>query len=401
MNKLLMFLTLILFTISATAQNAKLAGSWLLTKAQVQGKTKRPYQLFEFRKDGKLVAMEIKVGTWQYNAKSKTLTLQSKMDKDFNGKGKIVTLTDAQMVLIKDGMTFSYSRVLPAEVAKANKASGLAGDWKLDDPEYSSTFLKLELPDAFLLVRSQAGETDKARGTWMFDAKDRAIIFIGFSHLLRGKISLSDAGAEGFTLKLPENTLRAHPVKAEDNKIERLTYSEDDFPEDAEPDASRLPWPDFEDMARALQNVALLQYDFGTLVPELKVLKHTYFILSKVQVDPQKPSVRFTNFTVTGKDTSQFSENYKGGLMNSYNAFFPREEPWPYRIKGVENVTIPAGTFECTVVEAMDGDKKLKYWLVNKLPGVYAKIIQEKVDPFGDLSYTVQELSSIQYRDKK
>ena len=81
--------------------------------------------------------------------------------------------------------------------------------------------------------------------------------------------------------------------------------------------------------------------------------------------------------------------------MHSNNAFFPRAEPWPYRIAGVEKVTVPAGIFDCTVIEAMDGDKKLKYWMINDMPGIYAKIIQEEIDPFDNLEYSVQELEKI------
>jgi len=153
-------------------------------------------------------------------------------------------------------------------------------------------------------------------------------------------------------------------------------------------------------MIQVLKDVVSIQYTYGQLVEEFNTLKYTSSILSKLKVDPTKPSVKFTNLYISGGDTSQFSENYKGNLMGSYNAFFPKEEPWPYRIKGVEKITVPAGSFDCTVIEAIDGEKKLKYWMINDMPGVYAKIIREETDPFGKLEYSVQELEKITYRDK-
>jgi len=117
--------------------------------------------------------------------------------------------------------------------------------------------------------------------------------------------------------------------------------------------------------------------------------------LSKIETDADKQSVRFTNLSFSQGDTSQFSENYKGGMMEQYNNFFPKDEPWPYRISGIETVTVPAGTFKCTVVEGFDSETKVKYWMINDLPGVYAKIIEEKTDPFGELEYKLFELEEI------
>ena len=42
-------------------------------------------------------------------------------------------------------------------------------------------------------------------------------------------------------------------------------------------------------------------------------------------------------------------------------------------------------------------DKKIKYWLINDMPGVYAKTIEEMESPLGDPEYYVTELESIEY----
>ncbi len=393
-----LYIILFAFTVTAFAQSERLTGQWMLTKAEIKGQTVTPYQIFEFKPNGKLLTMGVEVGAWSYDKKANTIILKSKMDKDFNGQGKVVKLTPDVFIMNKGGDKYYYSRVHPENIAKNNKAARLAGKWKLAGSEYPFAVLKLDLPDNFTLIQSSQGETDTRRGTWIFVPEEQAIIFISFSHLLRGKIPLSHFTADGFTLQTSNVKLKARRITEPSIKIERLTFTEDDFPEDAEPDASQLPWREFEEMADFLNTVVSVQYSNGSLLPELNLLKHTDIIVSKVRVDITKPSVRFTNFTVSGKDSSQFSENFKGGLTNNRNAFFPQEEPWPYRIAGVEKITVPAGTFTCTVIEAVDGDKKLKYWMINDMPGIYAKIIIDETDPFGKSAYTVRELEKINYK---
>ncbi len=398
MKKRLVSFAIFIFSVSLFAQSATLTGSWLLTKVEIKGETVTPYQIFEFKTNGKLQAMGMEVGAWTYDKKTNTIVLKSKMDKDFNGQGKVIKLTPEAFIMNKGGGKYFYSRVHPENIAKNNKAARLAGKWKLAGSEYPFTVLKLDLPDNFTLIQSGQGETDTRRGTWIFVPEEQAIIFIGFSHLLRGKIPLSHLTADGFTLQSSNRKLKARRITETSSKIERLTFTEDDFPEEAEPDASKLPWRNFEEMADFLNTVASVQYSYGILLPELNLLKHTGVIVSKVRVDITKPSVRFTNFTVSGKDSSQFSENYKGGLTNNRNAFFPKEEPWPYRITGVEKITVSAGTFSCTVIEAVDGGQKLQHWMSNDRPGIYAKIIIDETDPFGKPSYTVRELEKINYK---
>ncbi len=394
----LIFIVLLTFSAAVFSQSNKLSGPWLLTKAEVKGKTVTPYQIFDFRTNGKLSVLDVEVGTWRYDKNANTVILQSKMDKDFNGQGKILKLTPEAFVMNKGGDIYYYTRVHPEKIAKGNKASHLAGTWKLSGTEYPFAVLKLDLPDHFTLVQADEGETDTRQGSWMFVPKEKALIFMGFSHLLRGKMSLSTVTADGFTIQTSDHVLKAQRVKEEGTKIERLTFTEDDFPEDAEPDESQLPWRDFDQMVEFLNKVASVQYSNGLLMPELNLFKHTSVIVSKIQVNPNKPRVTFTNLSVSGKDSSQFSENYKGGLTNSNNAFFPKEEFWRYRVTGVEKITVPAGTFACTVIEAVDGEKKLKYWMINDMPGIYAKIIIDETDPFGETSYTMQELENINYK---
>lgn len=77
-----------------------------------------------------------------------------------------------------------------------------------------------------------------------------------------------------------------------------------------------------------------------------------------------------------------------------YNRLFPEKES-DYRIVGKDDVTTPAGTFRCTIIESIgDRDQRYKMWMIDDKPGVYAKIIEEDPDEnFG--YYHVYELQKI------
>lgn len=394
MKKILFILAMIVSAIALRAQTNMIAGQWLMTGAEVKGRTLHPYQIFDFKEDGTFMVMGMKVGTWKYDKGGNKIILKSKMDKDFNGASTILKLNTTRLVLDKNGDKYDYIRINPEKIATVNRQSGLAGIWKLNGTDYPSAFLKLDLPQDFTLIQSNAGETDKRRGSWLFRPKDKSVIFVGFSHLLRGKVKLINRAKDTFELQLSDRTLKAQRVKPDAQKIERLTFKEEDLPEEYK-GPHQLPWSDFDQMVQFLSGVKSVEYEYGKLEPELNILKHTSVLVSKISVNTQKPSVDFRNFTVANGDSTQFSEKYKGNLQERYNNFFPQNELYPYRIVGIQKVTVPAGTFTCTVVEGMDTENKLKYWMINDMPGIYAKIIREVDDPFGKVDYSVMELKKI------
>ena len=66
-----------------------------------------------------------------------------------------------------------------------------------------------------------------------------------------------------------------------------------------------------------------------------------------------------------------------------------------FRVVGEEQITTPAGTFECTVLEAVGFSGILKkLWMLNDKIGVYAKIIEENPDENSGYYY-IYELQEI------
>ncbi len=392
MKKLLLAFTLVLMISGVFAQKQKIIGSWMMTKAETNNGVKEPYFITDFNADGTMVVMGMKVGTWQYDKKQKAILATSKVDKDFNGVSKIEKLTKKEMVVKKGDNRFYYTKVNRDEVVANNNKSNLTGAWKLHPDEYSTMFLRFSAPDSLVVVITGDGSVETSHDSWVYNPKDNSLIVIGFSKEMRGKNNIKSFSDSLLVLERKGTTLTAKKIDDKNNKVEKLTFVYDDFPEEYTDD--QLPWRDFDAMVDYLSGVKKIVYRHGVLMPDVNVFDYqTYY--SEIKVDPQKPSVNFTNFSIENGTANQYSEKHKGGLSGMYNYFFPLEELSPFRIAGKETVTVPAGTFKCTVVEGLDGDTKVKLWMIDDKPGVYAKKIRQG-DNFGTMEYSVEELESIE-----
>jgi len=388
---------LVLFTISLgiQAQDSKIAGSWLMTKAETPKGIEEPYFITEYREDGQVIVMEMEVGTWKYDKKANAIVMESEMDKDFNGVSKILKLDDDEMVMEKDGAKLFYSKFSTGKIKEVNAGSGLFGVWNVESDNPDETIvIKFEEPDNFMAVKAGSGMEETTRGSWIYQPENKSIIIIGFAPEYRGKSLVKELTPDKLILEHNGELIIAAKADNKNSTLERLNFTYEDFPEDGDVDESRLPWGDFGAMADFLSGVDYLKFRRGVLLEEVNQLKYNA-LLSYLTVDIEEPTVRFSNKYIDQADTSQYSENYKGGLTGRYDVFFPKTEIWPYRIVGEEMVAVPAGDFNCVVVEGMDGEEKVKYWMIIDMPGVYAKVIQEGEDVFGDLSYIVTELEEI------
>jgi hypothetical protein len=389
------FVLIILFSVAITAfsQTDKIATTWLLTKAVSDDKIEEPYIVFEFHENGKMITMDMEVGDWKYDETENKIVMKSEFDKDFNGDCKIKKLNRKKLVLEKGNVTLYFSKIYPEKILTDNKNSKLSGDWKIQNSEDATIVLKIKLPDSYVLINSQDGVTETSKGNWMYNGRNESVIFIGLSRKIKGNNKITRISDNQIELENNGNIIKAIKQNASENKIERLLYEYSDFDEESNIE-SHLPWNDFYQMLEYLKNVESLNYNRGKLIAETNVFKNNT-ILSMVDVNIEEQIIEFTNLFLSVVDTSQYSQNIKGGLMEMYNDYFPKEELWPNKNLGNKIITVPAGTFECTVVQGFVGEEKFKYWMINEKPGVYARIINEKKSVFGDLEYFVFELKEI------
>ena len=394
MKKTTILFIIMAFSIFANAQTEKISGSWLMTKVEMGDETQEVYSNTDFSEDGNIVISDVAVGTWEYKKKGNIISMESEMDKNFNGDWKIVTLNSKELKLNKDDVTLFYSRIDNEKIKEANLASGLIGVWRFTDIEGGTNLLKFESPNTFVLKTISGMSSSTAHGEWMYDPKDNSLMFTGFAYELRGKNNIVKMNAEELEFTHDEVAIKATKENIEANKIERLTYTYEDFPEDIYSDEI-IPanWIDFNGMVSFLSGVEYLKYSNGTLIEGFNAYSYNTILL-EIDANVEESNVMFTNLSIMEGDTMQYGQDYKGGMSEMYNYFFPQDEPNVFRLTGTETITVAAGTFECTVIEGVDDDN-VKFWLINDKPGVYARIISEGEGSFGDLEYKLMELEDI------
>ncbi len=395
MKKFTIVLLLMVFAVAGSTQTVE--GSWLLTKAEIEGQVQEPWQITEFREDGKMVIFGMELGTWKYNKKKQTIDMTSGFDKDFAGENKVLTLNENEMVLDKDGAKLFYSRYLPEQTAMMNKFSDLAGTWQIQISNDVLGTLKFELPDSFVFIESQEGMTTTNRGTWIYNPADESLLIIGLRSFITGKSIIIEQSEDELLLEKNGEPILATKAKTESSDTGRLEFTEADFFDENGDykyyeDEENLPWLNPYEMIMGLLDVHQLVYSYSTLIDETDAFKSKMLTADVVAVDEEQ--TLSIDFIFYGYDRYNLPEDTELPPNNNYTEpLFPLKDV-SFRVAGQEQITTPAGIFDCTVVEAAgDFDEVLKLWMIDNKPGIYAKIIADQPGSFGH--YHVYELQEI------
>lgn len=384
------------------AQESKLIGSWLMTKVESPEGIQEPLFITDFRADHKMVIMGIEFGTWEYDKKNNSLQMFSELEKDFNGTGEIVKLNEEELQINKDGARLFYKKVYLDEILKANKASGLTGTWVFKGSPSTETtnILTFSEPDEYNLIEKSEYSSSKIQGTWIYDQQDNSLILIGFNgdNFLKGKNSILKINDDSLVIKRNGGVFKAERKIQNSQIIEHLNFSEDDFySEDGdykyEDDEEKIPWRNSYDNRTSLLPIDKLVYNYSTLILDSEIFENKTLV-ADVQASLEEEAFQI-DYIFNGYDRYTLPEDSELPQNSSYyNALYPLEVNI-FRIARDEQVTTPAGTFECTVLEAIDDFGALKkLWMINDKPGIYAKIIDEDPDPMWG-HYNIYELIEI------
>ena len=395
MKKASLFIVLIALVFSVNAQKAKIAGSWLMTKAEVNGEVQEPNFVTDFMKNGNMVIMDMDAGTWKYNKKKNSIIMKSDFDKDFNGENKILNLTDQEMVLLKGEAKLFYTRIDKEQILKDNTASGLEGSWKIQTEDGLLSIVTFELPETLKIVNVGEGYTEKSGGSWAYNAEHESLLINSRGGLLDGTNKLIKKTANELELENNGNTILA---KKEENTvpIERLEFSEDEFyTEDGDykyEDESKLPWQDPYAKIISLLDVQQLVYNYSSLIDGTESF-NTKVLRANVNANEEEQSLSIDKIFF-GFDENSLPEDTGLPINYEYTSLLFPMEDHVFRVTGTEEITTPAGTFECTVIEQMVSYMiRTKLWMINDKPGIYAKIIEDEPGTWGH--YWVYELQEI------
>lgn len=399
---LVIIFTLGLFIQNSNAQKSKLVGSWLVTKVEAGGEIQGPYQVTEFTAEGKMVMMGMEVASWKYNKKANSIEMESDFDKDFSGVAKIVKLNADELICIKDDVKVFYQKLDENKITANNKISGVIGTWVFKGVPYpyANTYLTFKEPDKFTMIQKQEGMESSSKGTWIFDKQNSSLIMIGLrgEDILKGENKVIKIDNETIELENNGTVFKANKKAKNAIEIEHLTFTEDDFyTEDGdykyETDEEKLPWRRWDILKKDLLNVKQLVYNYYTLIQNTEVFE-TKILTANVQASMEEEGFNIENI-FNGYDSKEreleINDNFSDPL-------YPLEG-YTYRIVGKEQITTPAGTFDCTVLEVPAGlDLLKKVWMVNDKIGVFAKIIEDNPDElWGHYSvYELQEIKTVE-----
>ncbi len=395
MSKIFLFFLFVILSVFAKSQTSYISGEWLNYKVVSTNDTTAPYFILELSNNGKIKIFGLEFGEWSYNAINKSIFFKSQTDKDFNGNAKILKLNHKELIIKKESTIYYYSKINQEKINSDNKRSNIFGIWEMETSSSEFMYIKFSEPNKFNSINNFDGVTTRNSGQWIYNPADSSIIIIALQSDFRGLSKIKFHKSHKISIIKKNAVFDITKLVPDARDIERLTFTEEDFENiDLNEEQNKLPWRDFELMVERLAKISEIVLARGTLIEDFDILTYDY-LLSKIKVDNEKETVTFSNKILNQKDTIQYSENYKGGLSERYNDFFPNETPVYFRVVGKDTILVPAGQFYCTIVEAIDGFKKVKYWMIDKLSGIYAKTIIETKDVLGNLQYTKTELLMI------
>ncbi len=295
--------------------------------------------------------------------------------------------------------------------SNAQEEHPIIGTWQLTTVEVNG-----ETKDGFQAVwifdkegvlkaaRSTSGKAITV-GTWKCDKTRKMLImestidkdFNGEAKVINLKEDKLSYKKEDAILNFKKTEMLSSNKASAKEIAPTLSFTSDDFFNGDEyiDDSERLPW-NFEQIYNNMKNIKEMIYDVDHFEPN-KGKTDSWINSYKVAfMDEGDLSIR--EYSYFQKDYIDMSENgyplYEE--TKAIKEFYPRSKPDMYKVVGEEFLNTISGELICTVVEAMgDFDQKIKFWMINDKPGVYAKIIivKDEGNPFDYTNvYTLKEI---------
>jgi hypothetical protein len=380
-----------------------------------------------------MIAEDMVFGIWHYDKKTKLINITSFLISKFNGNWEIIELSKEKLILKMGDLEWHLFKYDKEVIAATNAGLDLSGLWKMESKtalvseeaieeeaveeateeaveeaveeegsqgeSYEEEYIE-ELPDlyfsfenvAYSLKEVSDGYSSNSKGDWMYKPKQNSIMFIaGRRAQITGDAKIIDHNEN--TLSFENNGFNYVFKKMKTVEVEYLTFdyeyldnnrNEDNYP----------PWGKFDKLSAQMTSTKMMVYQKGIYNTDLKVFDYST-IVYKTQVEDGY-NVVVSEYSVYGSDTTQVNEVSIGEDYGSENEFFPQERFGNYSVIGKETLTVPAGTFECTVVIGFDdNDVKYKVWMIDAMTGIYAKVITQKEDYRDRIEYTETVLQKL------
>jgi hypothetical protein len=235
-------------------------------------------------------------------------------------------------------------------------------------------------------------------GTWEYIPSDNSIqMNSDVEQSINGKAEIIEISENELVYKKEGVVYSFVRYPDEPQTTSRLNFTIDDFFDDNGDykyydDEENLPWQDLSEMVTSLTKVKQLVYLFSKENDETDDFEQMELI-AEVASNVEEMTLNI-DYIFYGYDRNNLPEDAALPPNTNYeNLLYPEEEN-TFRIAGNEEITTPAGTFDCTIIEVCtQQESQKKLWMINDKPSIYAKIIEEKSGDFGH--YYVYELQEI------
>ncbi len=396
-NTFLVILTLVT-SLTFAQKNTSAKGEWILDQIAENGKYQSIGQLVDFNQDGNLYIQEIPFGTWKSSQTENTIIMDA---EDMSGRYELAYISNSNMQLSLNEKDLYFTKIDREKIQKDNLASGLIGLWEYanDMGDDTHRLVEFKAPDTVTLIEKDENMESRSSGMWLYDAELDRLIIIGQIERIRGindEVDITN-NEVNFVNNKVATTLKK--VVQDALAIHRLAFSDKDFYDESGDykyydDEQKLPWQDSMNMMMKLVNVKQLVYNFSTLIEDAQVFEKK-ILKANVDSKPQDQLLSI-DFIFYGYDIYNLPEDtaLPPNNFDEYNKLYPLKDD-SFRVSGAEEITVAAGTFNCTVIEAIGSfEENIKFWMINDQPGIIAKIIKDKPGRFG--YYHVYELQSIE-----
>ncbi len=386
MKRIVLLMTIVMVAIGLYAQKSSVEGDYLLSKADVKGKVFTPYFMISFSGNQDINMNNEKVGSWKYNEAGKTLQLESEFLKGLNGVNKIVKLDDKSLVLQRGKDKYFFERFDKEGIATINKKSGISGNWEFSvvgEPEHKR-YINFAAPYTFNYNDVLPGVSTAGSGIWVYQPASNKIMLIGRIEDLAVETKVIELSADKMVLENKGVRMEGKRI-IQSLKLEHLNFTEDDmYDENGEfnyADEDKLPWQDPYEMMESLKKINKLDYKYSSYLKDIKDFKSS--VLTAVVKTEEEHEKMCMDYIFGGYDRTTLQEGMEMSVnctgTEDFNLLFPGKD-MIYKVVGKETVTTPVATFSCTVVNAIDGFNKVKLWMIDNKPGVFAKVIVENSD---------------------
>ena len=251
------------------------------------------------------------------------------------------------------------------------------------------------------IYRNTQGNSSST-GMWVFK-KNKTITFIGRYIGFGGENKIIEINDNKFVFSNKDGQIFTATKTEQDAKnLEYINFNEEEYfhitenskSPKLEIDNSKIPWGDYYSNVEYLKSIKAIEYTCYKPIEYIEVFEKTKRTIS-VEYSNEENAILIDDLFSSSSyaEKIKYGENYYGQIAN--HPYIVIEDILTGKVMGQEKISTPAGTFECTVIEGYyDYEKKIKIWMINNKPGVYAKIINSEKDIRG-ITYSLFILNRI------